>query len=286
LGHIRLQQLKSTNFKGYYNKSTLAPATLEQHHIILHSALKAALLQGLVTRNVATLVIGKPRRKEGHDEVMEHCWTAEQAKQFLSKVHTAGPQMETFYHLALDTGARRGELCGLLWQDVDLSGGQIRIVRQLIKPGAPPQFGPPKNSKPRTITLTPKTVELLRRHKSQQAEIKIANRNIYQDFGLVFAKDWWGMKKHNDTLGHPLQSNAIGQGEFKRLITMSGVKTIKFHGLRHTCATLLLQAGVPVHVVQERLGHKRIEVTLGIYAHVLPSMQQDAATKLAALLQA
>ena len=94
------------------------------------------------------------------------------------------------------------------------------------------------------------------------------------------------MKKHHDTLGHPLQSNAIGQGEFKRLIAMAGVKTIKFHGLRHTCATLLLQAGVPVHVVQERLGHKRIEVTLGIYAHVLPSMQQDAATKLAALLQA
>jgi integrase/recombinase XerD len=63
-------------------------------------------------------------------------------------------------------------------------------------------------------------------------------------------------------------------------------KAIHPHGLRHTCATLLLQAGVPVHVVQERLGHKRIEVTLRIYAHVLPAMQQDAASKLAALLQA
>jgi uncharacterized protein YjbI with pentapeptide repeats len=74
--------------------------------------------------------------------------------------------------------------------------------------------------------------------------------------------------------------------EFKRLIGQAGIKTIKFHGLRHTCATLRLQAGVPVHVVQERLGHQRIEVTLGIYAHVLPVMQQDAASKLAALLQA
>jgi integrase len=163
--------------------------------------------------------------------------------------------------------------------------GQVQIVRQLVKPGAPPTFGPPKNGKPRTITLMPKTVDLLRRHKAQQAEIKMANRTIYQDFGLVFAKDWWNMRRHGETLGHPLQINAIGQGEFKRLMAEAGVKPIKFHGLRHTCATLLLQAGVPVHVVQERLGHKRIEVTLVIYAHVLPSMQQDAASRLAALLR-
>jgi integrase len=197
-----------------------------------------------------------------------------------------GPQMAAFYHLALDTGARRAELCGLLWQDVDLDIGQVFIVRQLVKPGAPPMFGPPKNGEPRTITLTPKTVELLRFHKSQQAKTKLVNRAVYQDFGLVFAKDWWGLRTHGDTLGHPLQSNAIGQREFKRLVAQAGVRSIKFHGLRHTSATLLLQAGVPVHVVQERLGHKRIEVTLGIYAHVLPSMQQDAAIRLAALLQA
>jgi integrase len=112
----------------------------------------------------------------------------------------------------------------------------------------------------------PKTVELLRHHKAQQAQLKLANRATYQDFGLVFAKDWWGLRTHGNTLGHPLQSNAIGQRAFKRLLIQAGLKAIKFHGLRHTCATLLLQAGVPVHVVQERLGHKRIEVTLGITA--------------------
>ena len=194
--------------------------------------------------------------------------------------------MAAFYHLALDTGARKAELCGIPWQDVDIQRGQIPIVRQLIKPGAPPQLGPPKNSKPRIITLMPKTVELLRHHKAQQAQLKLANRATYQDFGLVFAKDWWGVRTHGNTLGHPLQSNAIAQGEFKRFIAQAGIKPIKFHGLRHTCATLLLQAGVPVHVVQERLGYKHTEVTLGIYAHVLPVMQQDAASKLAALLQA
>lgn len=72
------------------------------------------------------------------------------------------------------------------------------------------------------------------------------------------------MKKHFDTLGHLLQINVIGQGEYKRLIAEAGVKNIKFHGMRHTRATLLLKAGVPAHVVQERLGHKKIEITLGI----------------------
>ena len=239
-----------------------------------------------MTRNVATLVMGKPRRKEGHPDAMLHCWSAEDARRFLAVAAQAGPQMTAFYHLALDTGARRGELCGLLWHDIDLVKGQVSIVRQLIKPGAPPQLGPPKNGKPRTIRLTPRTVDLLRSHKAQQAQVKLANGGAYQDFGLAFAKDWWGMRTHGQTLGHPLQSNTIGQGEFKRLLAQAGIKRIKFHGLRHTCATLLLQAGVPAHVVQERLGHKRIEVTLGIYAHVLPAMQEDAASKLAALLQA
>jgi integrase len=86
-----------------------------------------------------------------------------------------------------------------------------------------------------------------------------------------------------DSLGNPIQVNTIGQREFERLIKRAGVKRIKFHG-RHTVATLMLAAGVPAHVVQRRLGHSKIEMTLGIYAHALPSMQQDAAARLAALL--
>jgi len=78
--------------------------------------------------------------------------------------------------------------------------------------------------------------------------------------------------------------NSIGQNEYGRLIKQAGVRPIKFHGLRHTCATLLLQASVPIKVVQERLGHKRIEITLNIYAVTLPTMQRDAAAKLEVLL--
>jgi integrase len=283
-GHVRLQQLKPTDIKRYYNEASLSPTTLEQHHTLLHSALKAAQLQGLVQRNVASLVIGKPHRREGRDDILRHCWEVEEARLFIAAAKEQGPQPAAFYTLALDTGARKGELCGLKWIDLDLDTGTLAIVRQLIKPGPDPMFGPLKSGESRTISIAPETVTLLRRHKAHQAELKLANRTHYHDHGLVFAKEWEHLRRHGGTLGHPLQMNNIGQNEYRRIIQAAGVRPIKLHGLRHTCATLLLQASVPIKVVQERLGHKKIEITLNIYAHALPSMQQDAAAKLAALI--
>ena len=126
-------------------------------------------------------------------------------------------------------------------------------------------------------------MELLRAHKAHQAEVKMANRTTYRDFGLVFAKEWPDVRAQRDRLGHPLQSNNLGQREYATLIKAARVRPITFHGLRHTCATLLLQAGTPVHVVSERLGHAKVSMTMEVYAHVLPDMQQQAAT-LGALL--
>lgn len=92
------------------------------------------------------------------------------------------------------------------------------------------------------------------------------------------------MSTKRDTLGQPLQMNNLGQQEFRKVIEAAGVHTIKFHGLRHACATLLLKAGVPVPVVSERLGHKGVEITMDIYQHVLLDMQEDAAARLGAIL--
>jgi integrase len=177
-------------------------------------------------------------------------------------------------------------LCGLKWEDIDLEAGTVSIVRQLLKTGHVPTFGPIKNDMPRNVDLGVETIELLKVHKRHQAELKMANRTIYRDHGLVFCKEWGERRARKDFLGDPLQTNNLGEREFLRLIKAAQVKRISIHGLRHTSATLLLKAGVPAHVVQQRLGHKRIEMTLGTYAHALPSMQKDAARRLSALLHA
>jgi len=196
----------------------------------------------------------------------------------------AGPQAAALYAMALDSGARKGELCGLAWEHVDLETGSIRIVRQLTKPGPEPTFGPPKNGCARDVTLSAETVDLVRQHKRAQAELKMANRTTHKDHGLVFAKEYGDLTNRADMIGLPLQANHLGQRQFARLVKTAKVKAITFHGMRHTCATLLLQAGEPVHVVSKRLGHVRVEITLNTYAHVLPDMQRQAAATMGALL--
>lgn len=274
LGQYRLSELRAAHLQAYYQASRLAPATLQQHHTILHSCLKAAVLQDMVPRNAASLVIGKPRRKEGQEEVLHNCWESEEARRFLDAAKAASPHAAAFYVLSLDSGMRKAELCGLQWKDLDLDERRVAVVRQLVKVGPQPVFGPPKNGKARTVDLDERTIDFLRKHKAAQAAHRLSLGTAYQDHGLIFTRDF----------GQPLTMNNLGQREYAKLIKESGVKPITFHGLRHTCATLALQAGVPVKVVSERLGHKRIEITLNIYAHALPSMQQEAAAKLGRIL--
>ena len=300
LGQYRLSDLRASHLKDYYTKrlkpedgtaqpdhetgrGLLTGCTLQLHHTVLHSALKAAVMQDLIPRNPAALVIGKPRRREGYESLANNCWEAEEAKRFLDTAKAGTAQQAALYPLALNTGARKAELCGLRWPDLDVEKMTLSIVRQLVKvgkmakagnAGQVPLFGPPKNGRSRTIDLDERTIELLRPHKAQQSAQRLVLGTSYQDHGLIFARDF----------GRPLSMNNLGQREFAQLIEAAKVKRITFHGLRHTSATLLLQAGVPVKVVSERLGHKRIEITLNVYAHALPSMQQDAAVKLGRLL--
>ncbi len=232
------------------------------------------MMQDLIPRNAASLVIGKPRRRDGQEKVLQNCWDPADARTFLTTAKADGPLVGALYSLALDSGARKAELCGLKWSEVDFDRRSISIVRQLVKTRPQPLFGPPKTGESRNVILDEQTMEALRKQKASQAAQKLLLGTAYQDYGLVFTREF----------GQPLTLNNLGQKDYTRLIRKAGVKTITFHGLRHTCATLALKEGVPVKVVSERLGHKRIEITLNVYTHALPSMQQEAAAKLGKLL--
>ena len=289
LGLIPLQKLKPADLQQYTaERSHLAAATLRMHHAIMSGALKSAMKNGLITRNVAQLVEGLPKIERKPDDIAANVLDLDEARRLLAAAKAAGPRCAAFYALALDSGARLGELAGLKWIDLDLEKGTVMIVRQLqsskLAEDGTVQFGPTKTGRSRTVDLGGETITLLRAHKQHQAEVKMKNRSVYRDHGLVFTKEAADLFHKHDTLGTPLQTHNIGVGEFAKLLTAADVKRITPHGLRHTSATLLLMAGVPAKVVSERLGHSKIGVTLDTYSHVLPSMGRGAADQLGALL--
>jgi integrase len=285
-----LQKIRPSHIEQYYAEAKVSASTLTLHHAILHRALRKAVKDHLLPLNPAVDLDGKPRRSKDKPskDAQQHAWTAAEARAFLAAAKDAGPQPAAFYGLALDSGARKGELCGLQWSSLDLDTAKLHITQQLLSPTLKEDgaldVGPTKAGRPRTVSLSAEVVELLRAHRRHQREVMMANRVSYRDLGLVFAKEWSDVRKRGDCLGHPLQANNLGQREYARLVKAAGVRPIKFHGLRHTCATLLLQAGQPVHVVSERLGHAKVSMTMEVYAHVLPDMQQDAAARIGAIL--
>jgi integrase len=286
LGSMALQKIRASDLEAHYTSFSASASTIGLHHTVLSRALRKAKRDSLIATNPAPDVESRPRRQRDPDVARANCWTRDEARQFLTAAKEAGALTAALYALALETGMRKNEVCGLAWKQVDLDGAEVVVERQLTGGGGEPTFGPPKSGRTRTITITPAMVELLRTHKRQQAEFKMANRSTYSDLGLVFAKEYGDLRRRLDTLGHPLQSNNLGERSFARLCTAAKVRKITFHGLRHTCATLLLADGEPVHIVAERLGHSDVSVTLDNYAHVLKSHQRGAADRIGALIHA
>ena len=166
--------------------------------------------------------------------------------------------------------------------DVDVF--TITLKHQLTKEGPSPEFGPMKSGEERTLEITPELADLLRAHKAHQAKLKMRNRGVYRDHGLVFAKGWKDLSSGRANLGDPLPVRSIGVREFAPLVKEAGVPSIKFHGLRHTAATLALIAGVDVKTVSFRLGHSKTSITLDLYSHVVPELQKAAVGKIRSIL--
>jgi integrase len=161
---------------------------------------------------------------------------------------------------------RRGELLGLRWGDVDLDAAALSIRQSLIAVHHVTRIETPKNGKARALRLDPATVKLLRAHKAKQAEERLAWGPAWTDSGLVFTRED-GAPLHPDTFSKL----------FTKLAEAAGVRQIRLHDVRHGYATMALKAGTHPKVVQQRLGHSSIMVTMDIYSHVLDELDEEAA---------
>lgn len=271
LGAIKLKELRPDHIQALYNdkldKGTSARTVL-LIHAVLHRSFVVALKLGLIGRNpVDAVTRPKVKRKE------MRVFTDNQARAFLSA--SKQTRHACLFHLALHTGMRQGELLGLMWKDIDWINRQIHVQRQLQRvPHAGLAFSEPKTAAGRrTIVISPTMIDALRKHLEEQEYHRKVQGAKWVENDLIFPS----------TLGTPLHPINLFK-EYKALLLKTGLPNIRFHDLRHTAATLMLQQGVHPKIVQERLGHANIAMTLDIYSHVLPSMQEDAALKMDELL--
>ncbi len=277
LGNVPLQKLSPAQVQslygdllaGYRGRAAVSPRTVRYVHAILHRALKEAVGLGLVPRNV-TDAVSPPKAMRPPIK----SWDVPDVQRFLAVAAPDG--YSPLWLIALHTGMRRGELLGLRWRDVDLAKGVLRVQQILSTVKEGERFTPPKTaSGRRTIALDGPSIAALKDHRIRQKERRLALGAVWQDYDLVFTSD----------IGTPLDHGNVYH-RFVALVKTAGVPRISFHGLRHTHATLLMKHGVHPKVASERLGHADITLTLQTYSHVLPQMQQEAASIFAAAVAA
>ncbi|MFJ8495795.1 tyrosine-type recombinase/integrase [Streptomyces sp. NPDC094038] len=238
----------------------LSSLTVTYVHAVLKSALEHAVREDELPRNVARNVkttAPRPRRFQP--------LTAAEARQLLQAAN--GDRLHALYELALRTGLRKGELLGLHWEDLDLDGGTATIHRSLQRTRS--QGLTVLNTKTlaseRRIALPTECLSSLKIHQERQQEERQAAGTGWTDNGLVFTTP----------KGRPLDPTNLTR-RFRRLLHSAGLRTIRFHDLRHSTATLLLEQGVDLVVIKELLGHAHIGVTAGVYAHVRLRLQRHA----------
>ena len=266
LGRVKLKALTPAHVRGLYREKREAGSsarTVRYIHTTLHKALKQAVMDGLIPRNATEAVKPpQPTREEMRP------LTPDQAKLLLQAAHETEDRLEALYVLAVNTGMRQGELLGLKWDDVDLDDGSLQIRRTLTITKDGPAFTSPKTTgSRRSVKLTGKAIEALRSHlECQLAEIDRIG-SLWSENGLILASE----------TGEPINRHNLTRRSFRPLLTRAGLPEIRFHDLRHTCATLLLTRNVNPKIVSEMLGHSTIATTLDTYSHVLPNMRNQAA---------
>jgi integrase len=281
IGRVPLRHLRPDHFERLYAEllddgrtdggGGLHNKTVVEVHMILRRALDDAQRRGLLVANPLSIAHAPKRRPLSSNT--SNVWNAQQLRTFLDS--TRSHRAHAALWVTANTGMRRGEVLGLRWSDVDLDTRCLSVTRSLVSVGYElhETRGKSRTAR-RSINLDPATIDVLRLWKEQRGEED-------PDF------DGADLESHvfSRPDGSPTHPQLLSDA-FKRLVARSGVPRIRFHDLRHTHATLLLKAGVPIKVVSVRLGHSTPGFTMATYQHVIPGMQAEAAHTFAGILEA
>jgi integrase len=271
LGKLRLQNIQPAHIRQLYLRMQAegrGARTIQLVHITLHCALAQAVKEGLIGRNPLDAV-ERPKVETQQFQI----FTEEQARQFL--IAAAGSKYEAVFYLALTTGMRKGELLGLMWTDLDWDKGVLLIQRQLQQAGSTSAvLAPPKTrAGRRAIKLGHGALAQLDAHRKRQEMAKAFAGEKWQESGLIFTSG----------IGTFLDQSKISR-EFKRILEKAGLPNIRFHDLRHTSISFLLDMNTPVNTVQIRAGHSKASVTMDIYGHAMARSQEEAAERIEELV--
>jgi integrase len=268
IGKIKVERFTAQHMQKLMNdlaRSGRASVTVQHVRTVLIQALREAQKYGIVTQNVAEFVKA-PAGKSPERPLL----STEQINMLLDAVKRT--RDEPVYWVALQLGLRQGEILGLRWSDVDLVHGEVRIEHTLsgISQDGQPILSPPKTmAGKRTVPVPDGLLDMLRNHHTAQLAEKMHYRSSWKDHNLVFCSE----------TGVPIRSDSLRQ-RFVTVVKRLGMPRIHFHDLRHACATMLAEQGVPPRVAMEILGHRDIATTELVYKHVRETSKREAINSL------
>lgn len=271
LGHILLKSLKPGHIQAWVNRlrdaNGLAPKTIRNAFQNLDAALKQAVILQMIPTNPCTGVV-LPKASRFKAEVYDQ----NEIAQLFAEARGTDMYLPVLLEIAL--GLRRGELLALRWENVDLDAGIVQIREARVNGEGKAEIKAPKSAAGiRDIRIGSHVIAELKKARAQYHARKLSMGAAFFDSDLVICKE----------NGEAYQPDSMSQ-KWRRFTIQHGLKPIRFHDLRHTCATAMLEAGVDTKTVQERMGHADASLTMNVYAHRTQAMDQRAANQLDALI--
>ena len=273
LGKTKLNDLNPGIIQRFYDyqikigKSGHAVHTM---HKILKVSLQHAVKLGMIIRNPCKVTT--PPRPEKHEMKI---YDENQIQIFLNTALSIKDQYYPLYYLAFHTGMRQSELIGLKWEDIDWERNTLQVRRQLLRhKGGGYEFSKPKSrSSNRKILIGLRTMDVLKNHQETVIQKRKNAKENWTELDLIFPTK----------VGTPIVSSNLRRG-FRKVLNVSRLPKIRFHDLRHTAASMMLNYGISVLAVSRRLGHSKPSITLDVYGHLIPSKEEEAATLMDDLL--